>query len=221
MKTREQNLAKKLRKQGWSMNDIQKELNVSKSSVSRWVRNIRLSKKQIEKLNKKGFSKEAIEKRRETRLRNERARRQIIIDKAKSDIRTLTEKDIKIIGIALYWGEGSKTQRGLVRIFNSDPKIISLSMIFFRKICKVPEYKLRGRLYIHSHFKKKEAKKFWSDLTKIPLSQFHKTHVKKSKASKNKRQTIPMGTFEIYIGDTNLFLRIKGWIEKIYELGIK
>ncbi|MBL7053534.1 MAG: helix-turn-helix domain-containing protein [Candidatus Portnoybacteria bacterium] len=221
MKTKEIKLARKLRKQGWSMNDIQKELSVSKSSVSRWVKDIRLSKKQRKKLNKKGFSKEAIEKRRETRLRNEKAKRQVIIDKAKSNIRTLSKKDLKIIGIALYWGEGSKTQRGSVRIFNSDPKIITLSMIFFRKICEVSEDRFRGRLYIHSHLKKRQAEKFWSDLTKIPLSQFHKTHVKKSIASKNKRDTIPLGTFEIYIGDTSLFLKIKGWIEKIYELGIK
>jgi len=221
MKAKEIQLAKKLRKQGWSMNDIQRELNVSKSSVSRWVRDICLSKQQKKKLNRKGFSKEAIEKRRETRLKNERIKRQIIIDKAKSDIQILSKKDLKIIGISLYWGEGSKTQRGMVRISNSDPKIITLSMVFFRKICEVPEDKFRGRLYIHSHFKIKKAEKFWSDLTKIPLSQFHKTHIKRSIASKNKRHTIPLGTFEIYIGNTHLFLKIKGWTEKIFELGIK
>jgi len=221
MKTKEIHLAKKLRKQGWSMNDIQRKLNVSKSSVSRWVRDIHLSKQQRKKLTQRGFSKEAIEKRRETRLKNERAKRQIIIDKAKSNIRTLSKRDIKIIGTVLYWGEGSKTQRGSIKISNSDPKIIILSMIFFRKICEVPEHKFRGRLHIHSHFKAKKTEKFWSNLTKIPLSQFHKTHIKKSIASKNKRHTIPLGTFEIYIGDTHLFLKIKGWIEKIFELGIK
>lgn len=221
MKTKEIKLAKKLRKQGWSMNDIQRKLNVSKSSVSRWVRDIHLSKQQRNKLNKKGFSREAIEKRRETRLKNEKTKRQIVIDKAKSDIRTLSKKNLKIIGIALYWGEGSKTQRGSVRIFNSDPKIITLSMIFFRKICKVSEDRFRGRLYIHSHLKKRQTEKFWSNLTKIPLSQFHKTHIKRSIASRNKRHTIPLGTFEIYIGDTNLFLKIQGWTEKIFELGIK
>jgi len=40
----------KLRKNGWSIKAIEKRLKVSRSSVSLWVRDIKLTKEQLEKL---------------------------------------------------------------------------------------------------------------------------------------------------------------------------
>ncbi|NQV12858.1 MAG: hypothetical protein HQ530_00975 [Parcubacteria group bacterium] len=117
MKEIEKKKARKLRQLGWSLGQIKHELDVSKSSVSIWVRDIKLTSEQKQELSKKGLKKEIIEKRRETRLRRERAKRQIIIDKAKHEIENLSIKDLKYIGIALYWAEGSKTQRGGCPIF--------------------------------------------------------------------------------------------------------
>lgn len=221
MKVEEKKLARKLRKLGHSINEICKKAGLAKSSVSLWVRDIELTPKQKRKLSEKGVRKETIEKRRITRLTRENTRRQIIIDNAKREINRLSIKDLKITGIALYWGEGSKTPRSGVQFSNSDPRTIQLMMQFFKRCCKVPEYKFRGHVLLHPHLNVKKAEKYWSNISGIPTGQFYKTSKQQSKASKEKRDTLPFGTFCIQICNTELFLKIKGWIEKVYELGIK
>jgi len=217
MKNKEKKLARDLRKKGWSMNEIRRELKVAKSSVSLWVRDIELTEKQKQELSEKGIKKEVIERRRNTRLTRENARRQIIIDAAKKEIVPLSNQNIFLIGIALYWGEGAKTKRGTVRVSNGDPALIEVMMIFFRKICQVPEEKFRGYIHIHQHLNTKRAEKYWSNVSKIPLTKFYKTYNKPNKSSQNKKDSLPFGTFEIYINSTELFLKIQGWTQGIYE----
>jgi predicted transcriptional regulator len=217
MKLKEKNLAIDLRKKGWSMNEIKKELGVAKSSVSLWVKKIKLTKNQKQKLSNNGIKKEIIEKRRETRLKNENSKRQIIVDRAKGEINNLSLQELKIIGATLYWAEGGKTQRGLVRVSNGDCKVIEVMMEFLRKICEVPEEKFRGHIHIHPHLDIKKAENYWSSISGIPLKQFYKTYSKQNKSSQNKKDSLPFGTFDIYVCNTELFLKIKGWIEGIYK----
>ena len=103
----------------------------------------------------------------------------------------------------------------MVNFSNSDPNMIALMMHFFRKACKVPEKKFRGIVHIHPHLNKERAKKFWSEISGIPIRQFHKTQFGISKASKHKRDTLPLGTFRIVVCDTRLLSKIKGWIKGI------
>lgn len=207
--------ARVLRQRGHSLNEIQKILRVSKSSISIWVRDVQLSPKQKKRLTKKGVSIEVIEKRRNTRFVNEEKRRSSVIQKGISEIHSLDVTDLKNIGAALYWAEGGKTQRSLVRFTNSDAQMMRLMMLFFRKVCHVPESKFRGYIHIHSHLNHTAAEKYWSHVTGIPTKQFFKTYRKKSIASVSKKDNLPFGTFDVYVCDTQLFLQIQGWIEGI------
>ena len=217
MKLEEKNLAINLRKQGWSMNEIKSKIGVSKSSVSLWVRNIQLTDSQKKELSQKGLTKESIEKRRTTRLGRENARRQIIVDNAKKEIFGLSDQELKLIGIALYLGEGGKANRGSVQLSNGDPRIIKLMMKFFKRVCKVPKEKFRAHIHIHPHLDIKKAENYWSSISGIPLKQFYKTYSKPNKSSQSKKNSLPFGTFDIYVHSTELFLKIKGWIEGIYQ----
>jgi hypothetical protein len=217
MKAEEKKIARELRKEGWSFNEIRRKLNVAKSSVSLWVRDIELTEKQRQELSKKGVKKEIIEKRRKTRLGNENARRQVIIDKAKAEIKNLSERELWFIGIALYWAEGAKTLRGGVQFSNSDPRTIQLMMEFFRKCCNIPKEKFRGHIFLHPHLNSEKAEKYWHNISRIPLNQFYKTSKQQSKASKGKKDTLPFGTFTIQICSTELLLKIKGWIEGFHS----
>lgn len=217
MKLEEKKIARTLRSQGLSINEICQKHGFAKGSVSVWVRNIELTKEQRNRLTEKGISKDAIERRRITRLTREDARRQIIIDEAKKDIQNISEQELKLIGAALYWAEGGKTTRGNVQFSNGDSRMIELMMEFYKKICKVPQEKFRGYIHIHPHLNVDRAEKYWSSVSKIPLSQFYKTYSKPNISSQNKRDTLPFGTFDIIICSTELFLRMKGWREAIYE----
>lgn len=218
MKILEKQKARLLRAQGKSINEIVKEAGLSKASVSVWVRDIVLTEQQRRQISEKGRSFESIERRRTNRLSNEQAKRQIIIDNAKKDYSHISSQDLKLIGIILYLGEGGKTERGMARLANSDPAVIRIMMRFFREICKVPESRFRGSIHTFAHADVKKTEEYWSQVSGIPRSQLFKTYVKPSTSSLHKRNTLPFGTFDIYVCDTRLFLTIMGWIEKIKEL---
>lgn len=217
MKEVEKNLAISLRKAGASMGEIARKINVSKGSISLWVRNVELTPAQRKQLSLNGRTKDSIEKRRATRLKNETTRRQIIIDVARKEIRQLTEVELRLVGIMLYWAEGGKTQRSLVRFSNSDPEMIKIMMAFFRRICKIPERKFRGHIHIHPHLDYRKSEKYWSNISGVPLNQFYKTYRKMNVASTHKRDNLPMGTFDIYVCSTELFLKISGWAQGIFR----
>ncbi len=150
-----------------------------------------------------------------TRLTKENTRRQIIVDQAEKDIESLSRKDLFIIGIVLYWAEGRKAGRGIVSFSNSDPRAIKLMMRFFKEICGVVKEKFRGHIHIHPHLDYKKSEKYWSGISGIPLLQLYKTYRIPNKSSQNKKDTLPYGTFDIYICSTELFLKIKGWINGV------
>lgn len=220
MKEREKLLARKLRAKGWPLNKIYRKLGVSKGTVSVWVRNIQLTKLQKEKIYKGRFSREVIERTRLTRLHNENARRQMIIDTAKNDIGNLSSRDLFLVGISLYWGEGGKTG-GSVRFSNSDPMLIQLIMKFLKQVCGVRKEKFRGYIHIHPHLNHKKAEKYWSEISNIPLRQFYKTYRIPNKASKQKKDSLPNGTFDVYVNNRELLLKLQGWTEKIHELAFQ
>ncbi len=218
MKVKEKQRSIYLRNKGYSIKEIARILKVSKGSVSVWVRDVELSESQKYILRQKNSQIDLIERRRNTRLKNENSKRQKIISCAKLEIKNISVQELKILGTMLYWAEGGKTARGSVRFSNSDPEMIKTMMVFFRKICKVPESKFRGHIHMYDHANVKNAEKFWSNVTSIPKKQFFKTYAKNSKSSLGKRKTLLQGTFDIYVCDTKLFLTIQGWIEKIREV---
>ncbi|MDO8264939.1 MAG: helix-turn-helix domain-containing protein, partial [Candidatus Parcubacteria bacterium] len=108
-KFKEKNIALKLRKKGNSIKDIAKKIGVVKSSVSRWCRDIELTKKQIQKLGEKMKAGAYKGARVQYARRIERIKKyeQIGINR----IGRLSDRDFLLSGLALYWGEGTKKNR--------------------------------------------------------------------------------------------------------------
>lgn len=221
MKSREKNKAIELRKQGYSIKKITQKVGASKSSVSLWVRDVPLSKKQNEQLRANKYSNSAVEKRRQTRLKNERARKQKVIDKAYREIEKISNKDLFFIGLSLYLGEGSKKKPGVLEFANSDPVLILIMKRFFEEICKAPSEKIRVHIHLHPHLCRTSAENYWSNQLNIPLSQFFKTTQQHNKSSKNKKDNLPYGTVSIYVCDINLQLKVQGWMEALQQKTVK
>lgn len=218
MKSLEKEKAIELRKIGLSIKTIAKKLGVAKSSVSVWVRKVELTKKQLQTLTENGQKREVIEKRRLKRLFNEQVKRDEIMSVAGKDIKKISKHELRIIGLCLYWGEGGKTNQGSARVSNSDPAVIKTMMRFFKEVCLVKNERFRGHIHTYSHLNAKDAESYWSSVSSIPRNQFYKTYIKRSIASKGKKDNLPYGTFDIYVSDTKLFLQIMGQIEKLKSL---
>ena len=203
-KSLERLLARKLRRQqGLSIKEIAKRIDVCKSSVSRWCRDIKLTPLQIKQL---------IEKEKSGRLRGslkgawvQKERRlkriQELREKANREIKQLTAKEFFLAGVALYWAEGHKKQSRL-GFANSDPKMILFFLKWLREVCKIPKSRLKcyvGINEIHNQ-RVEEVENYWSELTNIPKAQFTKVSLKKVK---NKKQYANFkdhyGTFSIRV----------------------
>jgi hypothetical protein len=206
-----------LRGLGQSIKEIARTLKVSKSSVSLWVREVNLTKKQKDILLHRGQSGIVSEKRRTTRLFNELNKRNLIINNSKKDIDVIPDYGLKIIGAMLYWAEGRKRGARMVGFSNSDPDMVKIMMRFFREICQVPETKFRAHIHIHSHLCVNDSLKYWSSITKIPTKQFYKTYCVPSISSKGKADSLPNGTLDISVCDVGQFLKIMGWIKGVTE----
>ena len=215
MRTKEIAWARKLRTQGRSIREIALKIRCAKSSVSNWVRDISLTAEQIDRLKSnqdKGRAKAA------NHPNSSRSRwatiRQRIADSAKKEIpRACSFEKLKLVGTALYWAEGYTATKNLFVFANCDPAMIKLMNRFLTQICKISLAKMRGRVNIHPSLDIKSAEKYWSGVSGIPTRQFHKPLLAVSRASKQKRKTLPYGTFRIIISDVVLCSKIKGWIE--------
>ena len=115
--------AQKLRREGYPINEIKKKLGLSKSTVSLWCRDIILTEEQYKKI-----KKEHIFKTQKGRLigaqMNKNKRINAIKDAnilGRKLIRKISKRELLLIAIALYWSEGSKSDRTSGFIFiNSD-----------------------------------------------------------------------------------------------------
>lgn len=215
MRVKEIARARKLRAQGLSIREIVAKTKYPKSSISGWIRDISLTNEQISRLKSnqdKGRAKAANHPN-SSRLRWAGIRQEAI-DSAKKEIPAICSLDrLKLVGSALYWAEGYTATRNLFIFSNCNPTMIRLMMLFLRDVCNVPLARIRGGVNIHPHLNIKLATKHWSNISGIPVKQFHRPLLAVSKASKQKRKTLPYGTFRIVVSDVFLLSKIKGWIE--------
>lgn len=222
--------ALKLRRNGHSYKEIADILKISKSTAYFWTRKIKLSKTAQARIEEK--IKEALRKgliayneiygkiRSQEAAKIREGYKEQALKEILRKIKKLSLRDLKLIGLALYWAEGSKKSRNSTDFSNSDPFIIQTTMRFFREVCRLPEEKIKAKIHLYPQIDPKEATLYWSEITKLPVTQFEKPQVQISKASKKRRNpnTLPYGTLHLRISNTELTWKIKGWIEGIINL---
>jgi transposase len=178
MKKELEKKAKELRKEGYSINELKGTLNVSKSTISRWVADIKLSNEaqvRIDKNYSKGqlASQKTIKEK--TRLKNFEADN-FAINKLK-DLNINSDCSLLLCSM-LYQCEGSKYIKDPVTFTNSGPELIGTFLHLFRKSFVLEEDKFRVLMHLHGYHNEKTQKKFWSKITGIPMNQFLKTYNK-------------------------------------------
>lgn len=210
--------AQALRKQGLSIKDIRNKLDVSLSSVSLWVRDIKLTNKQLKNLyeNKRTGSLRGSIIAAQNKIKKRELLTEQLKKESKKELGELSKRDRFIIGITIYAGEGGKTDRD-ISIVNSDFRLIRFMMEWFKDFCHVPMDKFRGSVYIHDNLNERKAKIFWSKLTNIPLSQFTKSYIVKNNKNRLRNTKHLNGIFRIKITNANLHRRIIGWVDGILD----
>lgn len=210
--------ARELRSKGESIGNIAKLVNSSKGSVSVWCNDIFISKIQRDKLTLR--SKEGRNKGRLIANENKKIERLDRLEKhktiGKNKIGLMSERELFLIGAALYWAEGGKTQR-ITTFINSDPKMVLILIKWLKDCLNVSIDRLICRIEINEIHRDRLSiiEKYWSNLTKIPISQFTKPSLKHSKISKiYSNNDNYFGSLQIKVKKgTNLNYEILGYIE--------
>lgn len=216
-KSEEKFKARNLRRKGISMKDIAEKLEVSKGSVSLWCSDIRLTKRQAQKLHDKMVRGSYEGRMIGVQMQKDRKRKKIeeCLFAAAKDIPTLKKRELFIAGLGLYWGEGGK--KGPVRFYNSDPMAVVFMMRWFREILKIEESRFLMYININQIHKKrlKEVIKYWAEMTKIPAYQFRKPSLIKTKNKKvYENFSEHYGTLCIRIAKSgDLLYQVLGWIK--------
>lgn len=124
-------------------------------------------------------------------------------------------QQLYIVGLALYWGEGSKTGN-TVAIANSDPDLILTFLSFLRKICGVDERRIHVLIHYHAEHNEEKLITFWSKIMKIRKAQFYKGVLHKNKGGSTKQ--LQFGTISLRYSDSLLLLEI---LEKLDQIKFK
>jgi transcriptional regulator with XRE-family HTH domain len=204
--------ARELRAEGWTYAEICGELGVSRSSVSEWVRDIAVDEqvwaKRVRANRRYGARKRinALERKRHAEIE------QYLLE-GTTRLGRLSDEQFLVAGVALYAGEGSKTD-GEVLFANSDPRMIAFFLAWLRQFFDIDESRLRVRLYLHEGLDLDKAKAFWSELTGIPLDQFSKPYRAQADPS-IRRSKHPMGCPGIRYNCTRTHRAVMGLVHAL------
>jgi transcriptional regulator with XRE-family HTH domain len=176
-KTEKQFQARQLRKNGKSIKFIAKKLNVSVGSVSNWCKDVVLSPKQIAVLERQGndpsYGRRLAYSLEQKRKRIEKTKR--LINEGIREVGKLSQRELFVAGIALYWGEGFKKdkQAGLA---NLDPNVMKFFLKWLKECFGYKNEDLIVRITLNISHKGRieEITNYWSKLTGVPIQNFRK-----------------------------------------------
>jgi hypothetical protein len=204
----------KLRRSGHSIRFIEKKLNVARSSAALWVKNVKLTEKQIDKLyrNCKSGRLKGSYIATQNKIKKRVKRVKEIEANAEKEIANLSKRDKFMLGVALYFGEGSKTSHN-VYFTNSEPSAMVFMKNWFLEFCAAKPGQMRCNIYLHDNLDERKANKYWSLLLDIPLNQFGKTYLVKNNPQRLRKSKHIYGVCRLTISDINMLRRIMGWIK--------
>lgn len=202
-----------MRMQGMSYSQIKGELGVSKGTLSAWLQDYPLSRERINEL--RGWSERRIEKYRETKARKKRARLAAVYERASKEIGTLSEREVFIAGLFLYWGEGSKTQDTLTAISNTDPAVL-VFFIQWIELLGVSRDSLKVCVHLYLDMDVETELEYWSQVLNVPRTAFRKPYIKtSSRSGLTYTQKFVHGTCNILYGSRDISEYVHACLENI------
>ncbi len=199
-----------MRRQGISIIKIAAQLNVAKSSVSTWVRDISLTEEQISALAESkvqyGIHNKGSQTNRKKHLELRKAYQEIGRAKARE------MRPLHMAGCMLYWAEGAKRRN--IYFANSDSNMIRFFMRFLREEMNVADSEIV--IYIHCHTSDPTEiaalEEYWTSVSNLQRSNLRKTYTKKG--SEIQRSILKYGVCGIGVYSVELVEHIFGAIQE-------
>ena len=221
-KIEERNRAISLRRRGLSLREIREEIPVAKSTLSLWFKDVQLSKPQKQRLTQKKIDAAL---RGAARRKSDRiALTKRIYSDAYNDIRNISHRELWLMGVMLYWAEGSKEKEyrpgSRVRFTNSDPLMIKLFIKWLTDVCNIDRSNIICDIYIHDCRRDVigDAIKHWSRCTEFSEGSFTRIYFKRDKVATKRKNTTDhyFGILRVSVrASANFNRKIAGWVSAI------
>lgn len=108
------------------------------------------------------------------------------------------------LGLGLYWGEGTKSSKGSVRLGNTDPVLITRFIDFLVKFFHVRRQDFRFGLQIFTDIDEQVALRYWLKSLNVGRNQFGKTVTTKSGSLGTYRQKSQYGVVTVHYHNKKL-----------------
>lgn len=211
-----------LRRQGLTYSEILREIPVAKSTLSLWFRSVGLASQQKQHITAKRIEGQ---KKGAAARKNQRIRLQESIwSKAVLEVGDLSRRELWLIGIALYWAEGSKEKEWRpgegITFSNSDPRMIRVFLAWVKEFAVIKKEDIKFSIYIHESKSGEVSavREFWAKEIGIMSASFSKVYFKKNKFN-SKRKNIGLlynGLLRVRIPRSSILVRkIEGWVRGI------
>ncbi len=213
MRIVERDLARRLRRRGYSYGQIMKIIPVGKGTLNGWLKDIELTRLQQDRIltrirdaGQRGSQKGAWQNRQKSlkRIRG-------IVKKARLEFPERIGDPLFLTGIALFWAEGAKKTRHFSFV-NSDPNAIRTMIKWLVRCLGVPKGKVIARLYLHRTYAHKGVGRFWLKATGLPAAQFRRP-VFKATQHAIRKNPLYMGCCRVDVFSSQIFWRVRGWQE--------
>jgi hypothetical protein len=212
----DKDIAFKLRREGKTYREIEKELGISRSTLCDWFRNEEWSY-HIKKSNNEIHIRLSTE-----RLAKLHQARKIILEKKYKDVEIEAEREFEIYkndplfmaGLMLYVGEGDKRTKNVIRLANTEFFVHRVFLKFLEKFTKTSMDRIRFSVLLYPDLDPEYCKQKWSDELRIPLTNFHKPVVI---LGRSKVRRLHFGVGSTIISDSFLKRKILFWIDKGVE----
>ena len=175
--------AVQFRKRGFTLAEIAKICDVSKSTVSKWLKN-------------KAFSAD-ISKQNKRRASQDNAKRLKLVNKARSNERGKRYKEAEqsavteykhykndplfVAGLMLYQASGDMIDERTIRLSTTTMETHAIFIAFLREYMGVTTDSIRFWLLLYPGHQEEACMRQWKRKTGLAYSQFHKTQFIKNK----------------------------------------
>ena len=208
----------KLRKLGYTYNEILAEVPVARSSVSLWCKDLPLNKEEQEILRQrkdsnisKGRVRAAVSNKRNRLVREEQ-----YLSEAKIVFQTHQNNQLFHTGIALYWAEGAK-RNDQWHFMNSDFEMIEVMLKWLEEFTEYKRSDIGFRLYVHDPYKHENWEVWWQKKLRVRQSQFKKTIIKPTQLGVKKRPNYK-GCLRVEVPrSSRLLIQMKFWTNMLVE----
>jgi len=182
-----------------SSNEIANELNISERRINYWIKKYNIPKRSISeaiylKYNPNGDPFE--------------------FNKPKN----LNDAFLFGLGVGLYWGEGTKSNKHSVRLGNTDPDLIKKFIEFMEKIYNADRKKFQFGLQVFSDMNPQSALNFWAKELNVNHKKFYKVIVTPARSLGTYKNKTKHGVLTINFNNKKLRDAICKDVEKLRRM---